>query len=200
MSQGNYKGNYIAGKWQAGSGGEFTSIDPASGQIVWQGAAASSAQVDAAYISARRAFSSWSRTPFETRQDLVLRFKELAIANKDKLAELIARETGKVLWDASGEAGVIGGKVDISLKSYAERTGVSNTQTAFGRASLQHRPHGVMAVLGPYNFPAHLPNGQIIPALIAGNTVVFKPSEQCPAVGEFLCDLYVHRLASLTGW
>lgn len=184
------KGNYISGQWQDGHGSEFMSIDPASEQEIWQGAAASSGQVDAAYIAARGAFTEWAATPFKVRRDLVLRFKEIALANKDKLAELISRETGKVLWDASGEAGVIGGKVDISLKAYEDRTGVSSSETAFGRASLQHRPHGVMAVLGPYNFPAHLPNGQIIPALIAGNTIVFKPSEQCPAVGEFLCDLY----------
>lgn len=184
------KGNLIAGVWQHGEGVEFNSIDPATQDVIWQGVGASAGQVDAAFRAARAAFESWSETPFETRRDLVLRFKEIALANKDKLAELIARETGKVLWDSSGEAGVIGGKVDISLKAYEDRTGVSNTDTAFGRAALRHRPHGVMAVLGPYNFPAHLPNGQIIPALIAGNTIVYKPSEQCPAVGELMCELY----------
>ncbi len=184
------KGIYISGQWHDGQGSEFISIDPASQEVVWQGASATSIQVDKAYQAARKAFPAWSQTTFKARREIILRFKEIAIANKDKLAKLIARETGKVLWDASGESGVIGGKVDISLKAYEDRTGVSTTETAFGRASLQHRPHGVMAVLGPYNFPAHLPNGQIIPALIAGNTVVFKPSEQCPAVGEFLCDLY----------
>ncbi|PHR54861.1 MAG: succinylglutamate-semialdehyde dehydrogenase [Robiginitomaculum sp.] len=184
------KGIFVAGKWQDGEGTEFSSTDPASQEIVWQGVGASTAQVDAAYTAARQAFVAWSETPFETRRDLVLKFKEIALANKDKLAELISRETGKVLWDATGEAGVIGGKVDISLKAYAERTGSLSMETAFGRASLQHRPHGVMAVLGPYNFPAHLPNGQIIPALIAGNTVVYKPSEQCPAVGELMCEMY----------
>src|SRR3546814_18129310 len=58
------------------------------------------------------------------------------------------------------------------------------------RAAVRHKPHGVLAVLGPYNFPAHLPNGHIIPALIAGNAVVFKPSEHTPAVGGMLVDLY----------
>lgn len=184
------KGNFIAGRWLNGEGSEFSSTDPASQSVMWQGTSASTVQVDAAFTSARRAFMGWSETPYEVRRDLVLKFKDIALANKDRLAELIARETGKVLWDATGEAGVIGGKVDISLKAYEDRTGTLNMDTAFGRAALQHRPHGVMAVLGPYNFPAHLPNGQIIPALIAGNTIVFKPSEQCPAVGEFMCELY----------
>ncbi len=184
------KGNYIGGKWTDAHGHGFTSIDPASGAQIWQGVESTSADVDAAFRAARTAFEAWSETSLEERRDIVLRFKDIALANKDKLGELIARETGKVLWDASGEAGAVAGKVDISLKSYADRTGSSSTETAFGRADLQHRPHGVMAVLGPYNFPAHLPNGQIIPALIAGNTVVFKPSEQCPAVGEFMAGLY----------
>jgi len=184
------KGVFIGGRWQPANGTELTSLDPANSETIWQGGEASEAQIDQAYLSARKAFGPWSETSFEDRRDIVLRFKDIALATKDKLAKLIARETGKVLWDASGEAGAIAGKVDISLQSYLERTGVSSTETGFGRADLQHRPHGVMAVLGPYNFPAHLPNGQIIPALIAGNTVVFKPSEQCPAVGEFLTNLY----------
>lgn len=184
------KGNYINGRWQGAGGHEFTSIDPASGAQIWQGGASTLADVNSAFRAAANVFEAWSETSLDTRRDIVLRFKEIALANKDNLGELIARETGKVLWDANGEAGVIAGKVDISLKSYAERTGTSSAKTAFGRADLQHRPHGVMAVLGPYNFPAHLPNGQIIPALIAGNTVVYKPSEQCPAVGEFMTSLY----------
>jgi len=121
---------------------------------------------------------------------IIARYKELAVAAKDKIGELIARETGKQLWDAAGEGGALAAKVDISLTAYEDRTGGLTRDTAFGHAALQHRAHGVMAVLGPYNFPAHLPNGQIIPALIAGNTIVFKPSEQTPAVGEALIKLY----------
>ncbi len=185
-----YKGNFIDGVWQKGSGSVFTSTDPSCADIIWQGAEADSAEVDEAFTAAKKAFASWSQTDFATREKIVKKFKQIAIENKNKLAELIARETGKVLWDANGEAGAVAGKVDISLKSYIDRTGSSSTKTAFGSAVLVHKPHGVMAVLGPYNFPAHLPNGQIIPALIAGNTIVFKPSEQCPAVGEFLVSLY----------
>lgn len=184
------KGIFIGGNWRPASGDSFDSRNPVGGTQIWQGRSASGTDVDAAYAAARNAFEAWSETPFEVRRDMVLRFKDVALARKDELAQLIARETGKVLWDASGEAGAIGPKVDISLKAYEDRTGISSTPTAFGRADLQHRPHGVMAVLGPYNFPAHLPNGQIIPALIAGNTIVYKPSEQCPAVGEFMTGLY----------
>ena len=73
-------------------------------------------------------------------------------------------------------------KVDISVQSYNERTGEKRSAMADGIAVLRHRPHGVVAVFGPYNFPGHLPNGHIVPALIAGNAVVFKPSELAPGV------------------
>ena len=105
----------------------------------------------------------------------------------EAIAELIARETGKPLWEARTEVEAVIGKVEISITAYAERTGQKKLNSALqGTAALRHKPHGVMAVLGPYNFPAHLPNGHIVPALIAGNVVIFKPSEKTPAVGEFL--------------
>lgn len=184
------KGNFINGKWAMGSGARFDSLDPASQTIIWSGQSSTKKDIEKAFLAARAAFLTWSELPQAERHACVQRFKALALAKKPEIAELISRETGKQLWDSLGESGALSAKVDISLKAYAERTGQSNNETAFGRASLQHRAHGVMAVLGPYNFPAHLPNGQIIPALIAGNTVVFKPSEQTPAVGEALISLF----------
>ncbi len=168
----------------------FQSADPATGDIVWDGPAAGAADVDAAFAAARRAFASWSKRPVSERIDIALRFKAIAAERKNEIGALISRETGKLLWDATGEAGVLAPKVDISIKAYEERTGGRDLDTDFGSARLRHRPHGVFAVLGPYNFPAHLPNGQIIPALIAGNTIVFKPSEQTPATGAALVQAY----------
>ncbi|WP_371397155.1 succinylglutamate-semialdehyde dehydrogenase [Fretibacter rubidus] len=181
---------YIDGQWQDGAGDAFDSVDPATGKVIWTGKAASVADVDRAFAAAHAAFDSWARMPLSERLKPVMRFKELALAAKEDLGALIASETGKQLWDATGEGGAIAGKVDISIASYEDRTGTSSRDVAFGHANLQHRPHGVMAILGPYNYPAHLPNGQILPSLIAGNTVVFKPSEQTPAVGEALIKLY----------
>ena len=184
------KSLYINGQWRAGHGDKFTSINPSDGSEIWAGSAANEADVEAAFEAARQAFEGWSRTPLKDRMAIIARYKELALAAKEYMGELIARETGKQLWDAMGEGGALSAKVDISLTAYGERTGELKRETGFGHAALQHRAHGVMAVLGPYNFPAHLPNGQILPALIAGNTVVFKPSEQTPAVGEALIKLY----------
>src|SRR3546814_10641936 len=97
------------------------------------------------------------------------------------------------MWKALTEVDSVNNKVEIYVAAYAERTGQKRLEGSMGtRTAVRHKPHGVMAVLGPYNFPAHLPNGHIIPALMAGNAVVFKPSEKTPAVGEMLVDLY-HR-------
>ena len=182
--------NFINGKWVEGSGERFKSTDPAHGDDLWSGNAASATDVDAAFQAAHKAFDAWSRTPVDARIQIVEKYRDLARDAKSEMGLIIAKETGKVLWDATGEGGALSAKADISVTSYHDRTGVLSRETAFGAAQLQHRAHGVMAVLGPYNFPAHLPNGQILPALIAGNTVVFKPSEQCPAVGEALTRLY----------
>ena len=111
-----------------------------------------------------------------------------------EFAELIARETGKPFWEARTEVGAVVNKVEISIDAYAERTPQRKMEAALGnKIAVRHKPHGVLAVLGPYNFPAHLPNGHIVPALIAGNAVVFKPSEKTPAVGEFLVRCFTKR-------
>ena len=91
------------------------------------------------------------------------------------------------MWEARTEVGAVINKVEISIAAYAERTPQKKLEAALGnKVAVRHKPHGVLAVLGPFNFPAHLPNGHIVPALIAGNAVVFKPSEKTPATGAFL--------------
>ena len=97
---------------------------------------------------------------------------------------MIGLETGKPLWESRTEVAAMMGKIAISVRAYDERTGERASDGPAGHAVLRHRPHGVVAVFGPYNFPGHLPNGHIVPALLAGNTVVFKPSEQAPGVAE----------------
>ncbi|MBM3618923.1 MAG: succinylglutamate-semialdehyde dehydrogenase, partial [Alphaproteobacteria bacterium] len=153
--------------------------------------AASPADVDRAVAAARKAFPAWAAKSFDERLSTVKAFGALLEKNKDALATLISQETGKVLWDAKGEVTAMIGKVGISEKAYHERTGQTETTLPDGgKATLRHKPHGVVAVFGPYNFPGHLPNGHIIPALLAGNTVIFKPSEQTPAVAEFTIKLW----------
>jgi succinylglutamic semialdehyde dehydrogenase len=177
-------GLYIDGTWQAGKGEAFSSIAPATDDVLWEGHEADKDQTEAALAAAHAAFPAWRKLPFTKRLEIVNRFVALLKDHKDHLALCIARETGKPLWDATTEAGAMVGKADISVKAYDERTGVKVAEAAGAQMRLVHRPHGVMTVIGPFNFPGHLPNGHIVPALLAGNTIVFKPSELTPMVAE----------------
>ncbi|CAI0958246.1 N-succinylglutamate 5-semialdehyde dehydrogenase [Serratia liquefaciens] len=175
---------FINGAWQQGHGAEFSKIDPVDNQPLWQANAADGSDVAAACEAARAAFPAWARSPFEQREQLVKRFAALLEEHKSSLAAVISRETSKPRWETLTEVQAMIGKVAISLQAYQARTGVSQTAMADGASVLRHRPHGVLAVFGPYNFPGHLPNGHIVPALLAGNTVVFKPSELTPQTAE----------------
>lgn len=166
----------------------LTSFEPATGATLWTGAIG---DVDAEVATARAAWAGWAAKPFAFRVETLRRFANVARAKLEPFADLIARETGKPLWEARSEVEIVIKKVDISVSAYAERTSQRRLEGAMGaRVSVRHKPHGVLAVLGPYNFPAHLPNGHIVPALIAGNAIVFKPSEKTPASGAFLTALY----------
>jgi succinylglutamic semialdehyde dehydrogenase len=140
--------------------------------------------------AARAAQPGWALRPLSTRIAIAARFAEVVKARSEEFAAIIARETGKPLWEARTEVGTVAGKVDISIKAQAERAGERFSEAGGIGQALRHKPHGVLAVLGPYNFPAHLPNGHIVPALLAGNAVVFKPSELTPAAGSFMAGLW----------
>ena len=164
------------------------STEPATGDQIWRGKVGN---VDDAMERALAAKRGWASEPVSKRMEFMRRFANQVLKHAEPFAELIARETGKPLWEARTEVEAVKNKVEISITAYMERTGQKKLDSALqGSAALRHKPHGVMAVLGPYNFPAHLPNGHIVPALIAGNVVVFKPSEKTPAVGEFLTKLF----------
>lgn len=179
-------GIFAGGIWKKGEGSSIHSENPATGETVWAGGAASRAQVDEAITAARAAFPAWAARNVEDRLQVLERYRGELEARKDALAEAIARENGKPLWDASGEVAAMIGKIAISETAYHERTPTKSGEGPAGRTVLRHRPHGVLAIFGPFNFPGHLPNGHIVPALIAGNTLVFKPSELTPRVGELL--------------
>jgi succinylglutamic semialdehyde dehydrogenase len=177
---GNAHGNYVDGVWQPGSGAMLQTYDPATGAAAYASQASDAGDVARAVGAARAAFEPWADTPLDERIAICTRMRDLLKADGQDLARIIAQEVGKPLWEAGTEVATMANKVDISIKAYHERTGHSANAVADGRAVLRHRPHGVFAVFGPYNFPGHLPNGHIVPALIAGNTLVFKPSEYAP--------------------
>ncbi len=169
---------------------EIISYEPATGAQLWRGKVGN---VDEVVERARRAWPAWAAQSLSNRMELVRRFANEVRKEAEKLATVIARETGKPMWEARTEVESVVNKVEISIRAYAERTSQRKLDSAMqGTAALRHKPHGVMAVLGPYNFPAHLPNGHIVPALIAGNAVIFKPSEKTPATAELLVQCF-HR-------
>ena len=181
---------FINGTWLAGEGDAFNSINPANNDILWQGISASSSQIDIAIDSARTAFYQWADLSFEKRLAVIERYAEILAEHKEELATAIAQETGRLLWETRTEIGAMIGKVAISVRGYNERTGTVENPMPGAKAFIRHRPHGVVAVFGPYNFPAHLPNSHIVPALLAGNTVVFKPSELTPLVAQITMQLW----------
>ncbi|MBU2971780.1 succinylglutamate-semialdehyde dehydrogenase [Pseudoalteromonas sp. C2R02] len=181
---------FINDLWSAGEGAEFNSVNPAKNEVIWTANSASEQQVDTAVKSARNAFFSWSDLSFEERLNIVKKFGEVLGENKEQMADAIAKETGKPIWETRTEVGAMMGKIAISEKAYQERTGTVENAMPVGKAVIRHKAHGVVAVFGPYNFPGHLPNGHIVPALLAGNTVVFKPSELTPMVAELTLKLW----------
>ena len=146
---------------------EIVSHAPATGEELWRGAIS---DVEDLVARSLRSWPTWAAQSLSNRIELVRRFANEVRKEADAFAHLIASETGKPLWEARTEVESVIAKVDISVRAYAERTSQRKLDNALqGTMSLRHKPHGVMAVLGPYNFPAHLPNGHIVPALIAGN-------------------------------
>ncbi|MGC9452115.1 MAG: succinylglutamate-semialdehyde dehydrogenase [Oceanipulchritudo sp.] len=158
----------------------IVSINPADGSVVWQGPAAGNKDIATSVSLARRVFPEWAARPLNDRIHALRQFSKVLEVRKEGLAGLIAREVGKTLPEARAEVASMIGKIEISIRSHAERC----AELPAGKAYTRFKPHGAVAVLGPYNFPGHLPNGHICPALLAGNAVVFKPSELAPAVAE----------------
>ena len=165
---------------------ELISYEPATGAEFWRGPVSN---VDEEVARARAAWPEWAARPITVRIEVLHRFVNVVRGRAEMLADTISRETGKPLWEARAEIESVIAKVEISVNAYNERTAQRRFDGAIGgRTALRHKPHGVLAVLGPYNFPMHLPNGHIIPALIAGNAIVFKPSEKTPASGVRLIE------------
>ena len=160
------------------------SRNPATNEIVWEGPAANATEVDAAVRSARQALAMWAEKTPEERYAYLERFAEQLKTNHDHLAEAISKETGKPYWEAKAEVNAMIQKIPLSREAYTQRCAVNSREVGNAKVITRHKPHGVLAVLGPFNFPGHLSNGHIVSALLAGNTIVFKPSEHTPLTAE----------------
>lgn len=182
--------HYINNKWIIGSGTSFKSENPATGNTLWTGNSANQNEVIQAVQAAKAAFSNWGALKTEMRARFLQEYKRELQSNLSLLVERISKETGKPLWDSTNEVLAMIGKIDLSISAYSERCSEKFQDLGSGQLITRHRPHGVVAIFGPYNFPGHLPNGHIIPALLAGNTIIFKPSEFTPWVAETMMELW----------
>jgi len=178
------KSHFIDGQWIEGTGASFASHEPATGDVVWEGKSAQMPEIDRAVSAARSALPAWADLPLQQRIFVLQHFAEQLTAHRSELAEAISREVGKPRWEAISEVDSMIGKVPVSVAAFNELRRPIEHEAAGGTAATRFKPYGVVAVFGPFNFPGHLPNGHIVPALLAGNTVVFKPSEMTPLVAQ----------------
>jgi succinylglutamic semialdehyde dehydrogenase len=182
--------HFVGGDWIRGQGELLLSLDPSTGREVFRTRHASSLEVERAFSAATEAFPDWANQAFVERIKIARRFAEVAQDRRQEFAQAISLETGKPRWEANQEVDAVVRKIDLSIEAYHQRTGTRSEKSGNSGSELSHAPHGVVAVLGPFNFPAHLPNGHIAPALIAGNCVVFKPSELTPSVGALMVNFW----------
>jgi succinylglutamic semialdehyde dehydrogenase len=179
-------GDYIGGRFTAtrAADAELTVVSPADTRDVLARYAFAQAQVDAAVDAARGALPGWRRLGEAARAQHLRAYQAQLRAAREALAQVLSREVGKALWDATSEIDAMIGKVDLALGEGARFTATQALHDLPGE--IRYAPLGVVAVLGPFNFPGHLPNGQFVPALLTGNTVVHKPSERTPCTATLI--------------
>src|ERR671916_148722 len=174
--------NYIDGEWvDAASGETFESTSPANGDAIGTFPRSSEEDVNRAVAAAKAAFDEWRLVPAPKRGEVLFRFGQLLAEQKEDLAQLMAREMGKVLPEARGD---VQEAVDMAFYMGGEgrrlfgQTTPSELRDKFNMSV--RMPIGVVGVITPWNFPMAIPSWKIVPALVCGNTVVFKPASQTP--------------------
>lgn len=192
MEKVNYKGSYINGEFVSVKTNDesWSVISPGDYKDSIIDINATFEHIDAAVESAARGFKQWKRSSLEERVARLRRLQEIYLERKEEMAEVISRETGKPLWETMGEAGALAGKINITIEKSLELIKEKKVENALPGVDgfIRFKPRGVMLVVGPFNFPAHLPNGHIVPALLAGNSIVFKPSEKTPATAQLMAE------------
>jgi len=183
--------NYIAGEWvDAASGETFESTSPADGETLGVFPKSGQADVDRAVAAAKEAFEDWRLVPAPRRGEILFRFAQLLTDEKEDLAQLMTHEMGKVLPEARGD---VQEAIDMAFYMGGEgrrlfgQTTPSELRDKFNMSV--RMPIGVVGVITPWNFPIAIPSWKILPALICGDTVVFKPATDTPALGERFVEL-----------
>ena len=189
-----YLGDFIDGRFLISErpDGNWSNLSPANLKETTLELSFRNDHVDEACGAAKKAFREWCHLKLQDRLGYLLKLKEVYIAHEEQMAEVIARETGKPLWEARNESKALSSKIDITLNHSLKLVQDEKVENALPRVDgfIKYKPRGVMAVVGPFNFPAHLPNGHIVPALATGNTIVFKPSDKTPATGQLMAEIF----------
>ncbi len=187
-------GDFIFGQFKkpTEASGEWISRSPASFSDELGRFQYSYAHVDEAVHVAQAAFRSWKKLPISERAEFLKKFQTVLKKREDEWVEAIAREVGKPLWEAKTELSAMLNKVDITIQESMRLVADFEIPKIMEHTNgaCRYRALGVVAVIGPFNFPGHLPNGHIIPSLLTGNTVVFKPSEKAPWVGQLMAESF----------
>lgn len=181
---------YINSKWQEGNAEPILIYDSASNELIWQGNAADKEQVHQAFLAAQQAFPAWSKQELNARIALLQSYGTELQKRKKAIALTISQEMGKLLHESENEVDTMIKKIAISIEAYSQRCPEKQQTLATSTVVTRYKPLGVMAILGPFNFPGHLPNGHLVPALLAGNTIVFKPSELTPLTALQMMECY----------
>src|SRR3954465_2320539 len=184
--------NFIAGEWCQPAGGEyFENRNPAQfDDLIGRFPESDRRDVEAAVRSAKRGFALWSRTPAPVRGDVLRRVGELLVERKEAIANAMTREMGKVLAETRGDV-----QEGIDTAYYAAPEGrrlfchVLPSQLRTKRAMSYRRPIGVVGLITPFNFPMAIPTWKMFPALLCGNSVIIKPSEDVPHTAHLLVEI-----------
>ena len=195
MTHFNYLGNFSNNQFIAPKNSHscFITVSPADLSDQLAEVRYDNSTIDEIVESAVVAQKKWALESLATRVNYILKLKEVLKTKSKELSEIISRETGKPSFESLAEVQSAINKIDITieegLKYVSEQTIENALPGVKGR--LLFKPKGVLAVIGPFNFPLHLPNGHIIPALLTGNSVVFKPSELTPLVAQFYAQCFM---------
>jgi alpha-ketoglutaric semialdehyde dehydrogenase len=184
--------NFVGGRWvPARSGRTFPNVNPANGEILGEFPHSEAADIADAALAARKAFASWRLTPAPKRAEILYRLGQLIASRKDQLARAATREMGKILIETLGD---VQEGIDMAYLAAGEGRrlyGVTTPSEMPNKWAMSVRvPVGVVGVITAWNFPFAVPTWKIFPALVAGNTVVFKPSEESPEMGVHLAGLF----------
>ncbi|MEE2742879.1 MAG: aldehyde dehydrogenase family protein [Bdellovibrionota bacterium] len=189
------KGNFFNGKYHeadSNSGKLVTKSSPADlDQKLWE-CRVSNDHLDDVLEGAKKGFETWRKLSFEERATYLQRYKEEVLKRKEQIAEAISLEIGKPYWEALVEAGAVAGKVDITINESLPRIAQKNIEGIMPKtnARINFKPIGISLVIGPFNFPCHLANGQMVSSLLSGNSVIFKPSSKACYCAQLLADCF----------